>query len=237
MKTADLIYLALIAIGLFLDSFVLWPAFLQRFKVDPGQARLWWWKRFMILFWTMAAAGCALWLLQGRAWGLLRLTLPHGWRLWGSVGLVLAFVLANVPTVAKMMRSKRSLQIRLPDYAVKMTPHTGSEVAWFMPFTLTAGFCEEFLFRGYLIWVLQPLLGLWGAAAGSLIVFVAVHSYQDAKGILAVGITGALLTLVVLGSRSLWPAIALHTVIDAVQGAIAWLVFRRMGGGGVAVAA
>jgi membrane protease YdiL (CAAX protease family) len=108
-----------------------------------------------------------------------------------------------------------------------MSPHTRSELGWFVAVSLTAGFCEEFIFRGYLIWVFQPAFGLWGAAALSLVAFGLSHAYQGAKGILSTGLVGALFTAVVLISGSLLPAIALHALVDAGQGLIAWLVLRR----------
>jgi len=94
--------------------------------------------------------------------------------------------------------------------------------------SLSAGFCEEFIFRGYLIWVFQPVFGLWGAAAFSIFAFAMAHAYQGAKGILGTGAVGFLLTLVVLISGSLLPAIALHALVDIGQGLIAWLVLGRV---------
>ncbi|MCI0376926.1 MAG: CPBP family intramembrane metalloprotease [Gemmataceae bacterium] len=46
---------------------------------------------------------------------------------------------------------------------------------WFGGVSLTAGFCEEFLFRGYFIWVFAPWLGWWGAAALSVLIFAILH--------------------------------------------------------------
>jgi membrane protease YdiL (CAAX protease family) len=103
--------------------------------------------------------------------------------------------------------------------------------------SLSAGFCEEFIFRGYLIWVFQSLLDLWGAAALSLVVFALAHAYQGVKGILSTGIVGSLLTLVVLIFGSLLPAIALHALIDIGSGLLAWLALRRAQGEGDMVAA
>ena len=109
-----------------------------------------------------------------------------------------------------------------------LSPRTRFEMGWFVALSLTAGFCEEFIFRGYLIWVFRPVLGLWGAAAFSVVVFALAHAYQGAKGILSTGFIGLLFTLVVLITGSLWPAIALHALLDIGQGLIAWLVLRRM---------
>src|SRR6266849_3706882 len=107
MTTPDLLYLALIAIGLFLDYFVLWPTFLRRSQADPGRARLWLWSGWMIMLWILVAAGVALWLFEARAWESLRLMTPHGWRLWGAIGLVLMLVITYARTVVRIARSKR----------------------------------------------------------------------------------------------------------------------------------
>ena len=233
MTRPDSLYLALIGVLLLLDYFVLWPMFLRRSQTDPGRARLWVWSAWMSILWTLVAAGVAVWLIEGRAWEALRLISPHGWRLWGSIGLVLALAMTQGRTALRIARSKRSKRIKLgnPDVE-KYSPHTPSELGWWMALSLTAGVCEEFLFRGYLIWAFQPMFGLWGAAAFSVAVFAVAHAYQGVKGILATGIVGSLLTLVVLISGSLLPAMALHALIDIGQGLVAWLVFRRVQGEG-----
>ena len=40
-----------------------------------------------------------------------------------------------------------------------LAPQTLRQAVLFGALCVTAGFCEEFIFRGYLIWVLQPVLG------------------------------------------------------------------------------
>ncbi len=62
MTTTDTLYLALIAILLLLDYFVLWPTFLRRSQADPGRARTRLWSSWMIMLWTLVAALLALWL-------------------------------------------------------------------------------------------------------------------------------------------------------------------------------
>lgn len=115
----------------------------------------------------------------------------------------------------------------MPNHAAKMAPHTRSELGWFVALSLSAGICEEFIFRAYLIWAFQSLLGLGGAAALSIAVFAAAHAYQGARGVIGTGVVGVLLTLVVLISGSLLPAIVLHALIDIGQGFAAWLVLRE----------
>jgi membrane protease YdiL (CAAX protease family) len=238
VTTADLLYLALIAIGLVVDHFVLWPAFLRRSQTGPSHARLWLWSSWMILLWTLVATGVALWLFEARTWEALRFVIPHGWRLWSTLGLVLALAITNARTVVRITRSSRSRRVKMGNpHAEKLSPHTRSELGWWVALSLSAGFCEEFIFRGYLIWALQPMLGLWGAAAFSVVAFAMAHTYQGVKGILGTGIVGSLLTLVVLISGSLLPAIALHALIDIGQGLVAWLVFRRTQDEGDMVAA
>jgi uncharacterized protein len=94
--------------------------------------------------------------------------------------------------------------------------------------SLTAGICEEVLFRGDFIWSFEPWLGWWGAAGLSLPFFAAAHAYQGLNGAIRCAIVGAVLTLVVAIFGSLLPAIALHAVIDIGSGTIAWLALSGM---------
>jgi membrane protease YdiL (CAAX protease family) len=227
MTALDFLYLALITIGLLLDHFVLWPAFVRQSSADPGRARLRLWSRWMILLWTLTAVGIGLWLFEARDWRELRFVSPQGWRLWGSVGFILTSAIIFAQPIVRMARSTRRKRIKVANPRVEqLSPRTRSELRWWIALSLSAGFCEEFIFRGYLIWAFQLLFGSWGAAAFSVVVFAMAHAYQGAKGILAVGVVGALFTLVVLMSGSLWPAIALHALVDISQGLVGWLALR-----------
>ncbi len=238
MTGPDFLYLAFIAVLFSLDHFVLWPTFIRRSQVHPGSARLWLWSAWMIMLWTLVAAGVAVWLLEGRAWEALRFVTPRGWRLWLAIGLVLVFAIAGGRPAVRIARSRRSRRVKLARPGVdRLAPHTGSELGWWVALSLSAGFCEEFIFRGYLIWAFQPLLGLWGAAAFSTVIFALAHAYQGAKGILSTGIVGGLLAVAVLVFGSLWPAIALHALVDISQGLVAWLVLRQVQVDGEIVAA
>jgi membrane protease YdiL (CAAX protease family) len=232
MTKADALYVALIAIGLSIDSFVLWPSFLRRSEAEPARARVWLWSSTIVFLWTLVAAGVALWMLERRSWTELRLVAPHGWRILGTIGLLLAVAIYYARPIATIARARRAnKRIRVPKNAARRAPHTRAELVWWMALSVSAGICEEFIFRGYLIWVLQPALGLWFAAAASLIVFAAAHTYQGAKGVVAVGIVGGLFTLIVLIFGSLVPAIVVHILTDAGEGLVAWLALRDVPAG------
>jgi membrane protease YdiL (CAAX protease family) len=228
MSPPDLFCLVFIAFVLLLDSLVVWPTFVRRSQVDLRKARVWLWSSWIILLWTMTAAVVALWLFEARAWSALRLTNPHGWRLWAASGLVMALASYTLYIVVRILSRPRPRRVQLanPDVA-RMAPRAGSEMGLWVALSLTAGICEEFVFRGYLIWAFTPMLGLWGAAALSLVAFTISHTYQGPKGMVAVAALGLLFTLVVLCFGSLWPAMALHALVDAGQGLTTWLVLRR----------
>ena len=227
MTAPDLLCLTLIAFELLIDHFVVWRVFLRRLQADPTRARLWLYPALVGELWALVACVLALWLYQGRPWAFLRLSAPHGWRLWISLALVSALTATLAASIVRLARLRLRKRVKMRGQAVVHAPHTRRELAWWAAVSLSAGFSEELIFRGFLIWAFQPLLGLWGAAALSLLVFAAAHGYQGATGALAVGIVGAFLTLVVLIFGSLWPAVAIHLLIDLQQGVAAWLVLQK----------
>jgi CAAX protease family protein len=228
MPRADALYVALIAVGLGLDSLVSWPAFLRRAQDQPSRARGWLWSTTMMMLWTLLAVGVALWTFERRSWTELRLVMPHGWRLLGTIVLLLAVAVVYARSVARITRRDRSRRIKVSKAVELRAPHTATELAWFWGLALSAGICEEFIFRGYLIWLFQSVLGLWGAAAVSLVLFAAAHSYQGAKGVIAVAVVGGVLTLIVLAFGSLISAMAVHTLVDVGEGLVGWLAMREV---------
>src|SRR5689334_1964065 len=104
MSTPDLFCLVFITFVLLLDSLVIWPTFVRRSQVDLRAARVWLWSSWIAVLWTMTAAVVALWIYEARAWSALRLTNPHGWRLWIASALVLALASYFLSIVARIVR-------------------------------------------------------------------------------------------------------------------------------------
>lgn len=226
----DLLYVALIAVALPLwDNLVFWPAFQRQSQADPARTRNRLWRGAIVGYWALVAVGAALWVVNDRTWASFGFSVPDGWRLWTSIGLFLLLAAYHVYAIATVARNSDA-QASIRQQHGKLTtflPHTRTELYWWGGVSLSAGFCEEFQFRGYFIWVLAPWLGWWGAAAFSLLFFASGHAFQGWNGVLRTGIVGAFFTLVVAIFDSLWPAIALHALIDLGAGIMAWLALRE----------
>lgn len=226
----DLMYVALFAVGFPLyDALFGWPAYARRRQADPARARAWLWSTSMVQAWCFVGLGAGYWLYAGRPWSALKLTMPEGWRLAVAVALVAAYSVYQLYSIAQLRRDPALRESVRPQVAAvaDVVPHTRPELSKFTAVSFTAGFCEEFLYRGYFLWALAPWLGWWGAVALSTVCFALGHAYQGWLGVLRTGIVGALYALTVWLLDSLWPAIVLHVLVDVFGGVMAWLVLRN----------
>lgn len=100
---------------------------------------------------------------------------------------------------------------------VGMVPTTRGERRAFILVSLTAGICEEVVFRGFGIAYLR---WLWPAAPwGALILLTAVpfglaHRYQGRHGMILAGVVGAVFCWVTLATGTLIPAMVIHAAFD-----------------------
>ncbi len=86
---------------------------------------------------------------------------------------------------------------------------------------LSAAFSEELLFRGVLQRALVKRMPVWTAIGLGAVLFSAIH--LDLSGFVVRVLLGALLGILVLRSRSIFPAMLTHFVYDAVLlGGTAW---------------
>jgi membrane protease YdiL (CAAX protease family) len=226
----DLLFIALFAVALPVwDYLVWWPALEHQLQRDPALARKRLWIGAIGYLWALVAIGTILWMANDRSWSTLGLVRPLGWRLWAAIGLValvLLYYLQATIAVIRDAEARASVQRQFTGELAAVLPRTRADLAWFAGVALTAGFCEEFLYRGVLIWALSPWLGWWGAAGLSVTLFALGHAYQGWPGIVRTGIVGTLFTALIAVLDSLWPAIVLHALVDLGSGLIAWRVLR-----------
>ncbi len=96
----------------------------------------------------------------------------------------------------------------------------GDLITW-VALSLTAGVCEELLFRGWMVNFLGAAMGsIWIGLVLSSLWFGLGHAYQGGKGILVTGLAGLVFGLVYVGVGSLVPGQVLHALVDIVNGFI-----------------
>lgn len=209
------------------EYFVLWPRHLRAVEAgDPlARERAYTWT--MWLHWPLAAAAIAVMLGLGRGLAPLGLPPPHGWALWLGFALPVVYgvmVMVQGRAIAGRPATLAKLRERLQPLRA-LIPHTAREFHLFVPLSFTAGICEELLFRGYLVWVLKAWLGLWPAAAVSMVLFGLGHAYQGWKFGVRAFFAGVVLGLLALATGSILPGMLLHALADLGSG---WVSFMAM---------
>lgn len=189
---------------------------------DPN-ARLWLYQRILVLEWGLVAlvAGVVL-LAPSVGWGEFGLRLPDGNPNALAVVLavlVLAVLLASTSVVRRSAR-------RTPDTATlaaaprsitALVPRTPVERRWFGLVAVTAGVCEELLYRGFLLAVVVAIApGLPDLALVALggVTFGLAHFYQGVGGVVATAVLGAILTFLYVGTGTVLLPMLVHAAVD-----------------------
>ncbi|MEQ1832669.1 MAG: CPBP family intramembrane glutamic endopeptidase, partial [Candidatus Eisenbacteria bacterium] len=107
----------------------------------------------------------------------------------------------------------------------RLMPHAAHEYPLFAVLACTAGLCEEFLFRGFLLWYLGHMVPPPFGGLLQAVIFGLAHSYQGVRGIVMTGVAGLFFTGVRWVSGSLWPAMLMHALMDLHAGDLARRVF------------
>jgi membrane protease YdiL (CAAX protease family) len=135
----------------------------------------------------------------------------------GTVGLVIARIRANrrgapVATSAPILLWRKLL----PDFTA-LLPGTGRERLLWAVVAVSAGICEEVVFRGWLLSTLHNGIGVSGTAliVAGAIAFGLAHAYQGISGMILTAFAGAFFCVLYVATGSLLAPIVLHIVIDA----------------------
>lgn len=98
-------------------------------------------------------------------------------------------------------------------------PMTGRERTVFVMVALTAGLCEEFLYRGWLLHFLDAALGsVWFGLILSSFAFGLAHICQGRGGMIGTTLLGAVFGVIYLVCGGLLLAHALHAAMDLWNG-------------------
>ncbi len=144
-----------------------------------------------------------------------------------------ALAAALLGFMALSTRIARAVGLRDSPVLAGLLPGTRRERACFAGLSLLAGSGEEIAYRGYAISALGAMsVGPWTAAAITSTAFGLLHSYQGVRGVATAGVAGFAFAASFVATRSIWPAIAAHTMIDLIVGlALGEKLLAHEGGG------
>lgn len=116
-------------------------------------------------------------------------------------------------------RSKSPAVDRIRALANKIFPHSNREALVFCGLAVTAGFCEEFLYRGFVFAALSRLsLPAWGILLISSAMFGLAHAYQGRGGMIGTLLLGTVFGLARILYDSFVPVAFWHAAVDLVAG-------------------
>ncbi|MGY2064076.1 CPBP family intramembrane glutamic endopeptidase [Blastococcus sp. SYSU DS0619] len=209
---------------------VLHRRFEGRLRTDAG-ARRSFYRRLLVLEWGLAVVAFVVWLAApGVDAAAVGLVWPREWPGPGSaavVVLVLLFVVASTRQLRSGVLLEMARPARRPgegrhaeppgQSTLALLPRTADERRLFTVVGITAGVCEEWLYRGFFLAVVAAVAG--GAPSLVLVVVAAVafglaHAYQGRAGIVLTGVLGGVMAALYLDTGSLLLPVLLHALID-----------------------
>ncbi|GAB3003070.1 CPBP family intramembrane glutamic endopeptidase [Psychrosphaera aestuarii] len=141
------------------------------------------------------------------------------------VFLLAAYFYKSLQQLKKNDQEQMALKAQMA-YIRWFLPTNPSEYRWFIfGVSISAGICEEILFRGYLMHALGDYLPTYGAVIISSILFGLPHIYQGPVHVIRTALLGLIMALIYLATESLLVPILLHIVVDMYGGALAYMVF------------
>lgn len=211
---------ALVLLMPLVDRLWLYPSLVRATAANVSGARSRFYALGTLVEWAFAGSVLAVWVVDARPWSALHLGAPEPKRL--AIGLLLAALYAGVAWNARRRLlahpEKLARMARHLETASALLPRTAAEHRAFAVLSVTAGICEEILFRGYL----PGYLGAWAspflAVAASSVLFGFAHAYLGFPHVVRTAIVGGLLAGVVALSGSLLPAMIVHAAMDLVSG-------------------
>jgi len=206
-----------------------WPRFRSAVAGDKPGARAKAYLRIITGEWLLSLVALIIWERANRAWSDMGLTNPHGARLVIAIIIILlalALLGLQLWSVLRLPVERRVAARPKLGVLAFIVPRTASDHRLFVALSITAGFCEELLYRGYLPWLFAPWLGRVGALLVVAALFGAGHLYQGWRGALKATLTGVGFVAIVLATGSVIPAMIVHALIDIGGGTVGYWLLR-----------
>lgn len=171
---------------------------------------VWEWTLTAYVLWGVRKRGVALSEVTGAKWKSF-LDFARDFGIAVSFWFVALMVLGATAVALHFRGTKESVGF--------LAPRGFAQIALWIVVCVTAGFCEETIFRGYLqkqfiAWSGSTVAGL----AASAVVFGACHIYQGLKPAIVITVYGLLFGILAQWRKSLRPGMMTHALHDTVSG-------------------
>lgn len=132
-------------------------------------------------------------------------------------GWAIAFVLVSNLVLGVIAWGLAKAGMEIPGEIELLLPKSNSDRVLWIFLSFTAGFCEESIFRGYLMSRLRMYTGMknWIVPVIlSSLAFGSGHAYQGVGGLILITIYGSMFALLYFRTGTLWPAVIAHFFQD-----------------------
>lgn len=180
------------------------------------------WLMVLFVFWGIRLKGISLRQLLGK-------TRP-GINAWlEDCGIALAFWFFSSLVLGILAIFLRIAHAGSPQKTVlALAPRTASEVILWIVLSITAGICEELIFRGYLQQQFVTLTNrVWVGILISAILFGFSHGYEGLSGVILITVYGAMFSVLAFKRGALRTCMMAHAFHDAIAG-IALALLRSL---------
>ena len=186
-------------------------------------------RRGSVMLSVLAAGTLVWWILAGRDLASLGLTAPR-WT-WPAAGATVALLVwlatdtARQTAPSRISGTRKRWRTQNP-----YIPVSGAEFRSYTVLAVSAGICEEIVYRGFMIAVLRAWLGPgWEGVALAVglpaLFFGAAHAAQGWRGVVGTAAGALAWGFVVIETGSVWPGVVFHVLWDLFMG---WLGFRLL---------
>lgn len=175
------------------------------------------WATVAFIWWGLSRRGIRMSDLVGGSW-------VRPLHLLRDLGIAIAFILIFGGALDGLAYL---LKVAPPQAMRDILPQTRSEMILWVLMSLTAGFCEEVIFRGYLQRQFSALThSLVGGIALQAVTFGLGHGYQGWKLMALISVYGGCFGLLAHRRRSLRPGMLGHALQDTAGGLLARFIMR-----------
>jgi hypothetical protein len=196
-----------------------WPIYLETIVMQ--------WLLILYVYWGLRLRGRRMREIIGGRWDSLEAVLT-------DVGIAIGFFFVNMAIRAALAavilvfnKNIKAMSLEgMKHVAQTIGPQSMWELLLFMGVAVTAGICEEIMFRGYLqqqliYWTRSTVIGV----VLSAVIFAFGHLYQGAFLASQVGLLGLMLGILAAWRKSLRPGMIAHGAQDVISGLLTRLLF------------